>query len=88
MSFTYMYKTDSGSYTKVIPTPYRYAYFAQFDWLKKKFYTSINSMSRNLGTVSLLPALKICNNVDKTYILMTRIIRNFKTIIFVDFIDV
>ena len=42
-------------------------YFAQFDWLDKKFYTSINSISRNLGTIFLLPAPKMYNNIDKKY---------------------
>ena len=55
----------------IIPT--HYAYFAQFDWLEKKFNTSINSMSRNLETIFLLSAPKMCNNVDKNKILMTKL---------------
>ena len=38
-------------YGEIISTPQHYTYFAQFDWLEKKFYTSINSMSINLGTI-------------------------------------
>ena len=38
---------------------------------RKRFYTSINSMSRNLGTIFLPPAPKMCNDVDKNKILMT-----------------
>ena len=45
-------------YSNIIPTPHHYTYFEQFDWLEKKFYTSINSISRNLGTIFLLPAPK------------------------------
>ena len=56
--------------TKIIPT---YAYFAQFDWLVKRLYTSINSMSRNLGTIVPPPAQKICNNVDKNISFMTKL---------------
>ena len=43
------------------------------DWLEKKFYTSINSMSRNLGTIFLSPAPNMYNNVDKNTILMTKV---------------
>ena len=46
---------------------HQYAYFVQFDWLEEKFYTLINSMSRNLESIFLPPALKMCNNVDKKY---------------------
>ena len=45
----------------------------QPDWLKEKFYTSINSVSKNLGTIFLLPALKIHNYFDRNEILMTRV---------------
>ena len=38
-------------------TPHHYAYFTQFDRLEEKFYTSINSMRRNLETIFLHPAL-------------------------------
>ena len=41
----------------IIPTPHYYTYFVQIDWLEKKFYTSINSMKRNLRTIFLPPAL-------------------------------
>ena len=34
-------------YPWIIPT-HHYAYFTQFDWLEKKFYTLINFKSRNL----------------------------------------
>ena len=69
------------------PTSHHYAYFKQFDWLEKKFYTSINSMSRNLGTIFLPLAPKMYNKVDKNTILMTKL--ELKgIIIFVDFIDV
>ena len=37
-----------------------------------EFYTSINSMSRNLGTIFLPPAPKMYCNVDKNEILMTK----------------
>ena len=39
--------------------------FSNLDWLEKKFYTSINSMSMTLGICFLPPASKMCNNVDK-----------------------
>ena len=42
-------------------TSHHYAYFAQFDWLKKKKYTSINSMSRIVETIFFPPDLKMCN---------------------------
>ena len=47
-------------------------------WLAgKKFYTLINSLSRNLGTIFLLPASYLCNNVYKNKILIkVGIIRN------------
>ena len=48
----------------IIQTRHHYAYFAQFDWLEKKFYTSINSMSKNLRTIFLPLAPEICS-VDK-----------------------
>ena len=57
----------------IIPAPHHYSYFAQFDWLEKKFHTSLNSMSRNLKIISLLPAPKMYNNVDKNMILMTKL---------------
>ena len=60
-------------YILIIPTPYYYAYFEQFDWLEKKNYTSINSMSMNLGTSFLPPALNMCNNIDKNTNLMTKL---------------
>ena len=41
-----------------------YTYFAQFDWLEKKLYTSINSISRNLGTIFLPLTPEICINID------------------------
>ena len=71
-------------YLNIIPTPHHSVYFEQFDWLEKKFYTSINSMSRNLGTIFLPLAPKMYNNVDKNTSW------NYKEwiIIFVDFIDV
>ena len=63
---------DEHNYIPVIPTHY-YAYFAQSDWLNEKFYTSINSMSRNFGTIFLLPAPRMYNNVGKSMILMTKL---------------
>ena len=66
-----------------IPAPH-YTYFEQFDWPKKKFYTSLNSTSKNLGTIFLPSAPKVCNNVDKNKI---GIIRN-ELSFFMDFIDV
>ena len=45
-----------------IPTSNHYAYFAQFDWLEKRFYTSIKSMSRNLRTSFLPQTPKIIMN--------------------------
>ena len=59
-------------YCMVIPTPHHYADFGQFDWLEKKFNTSINSMRKNLGAIFLPPAPKIYYNVDKNKILMTK----------------
>ena len=49
------------------------AYFEQFDWLEKKFYTSINSMSMNLETIFHPPTPTTCNTVDKNEILMTKL---------------
>ena len=66
-----MYSHAANSLT--IPTPHHHAYFAQFDWMEKKFYTLINSMGRNIGTIFLLPDPKICNDVDKNKILMTKL---------------
>ena len=57
----------------IIPTPHHYTYFAQFDWLEKKFYTSINSMSMELETIVLPPAPKMLKNIDKNMILMTKL---------------
>ena len=65
--------TELTTYCSIIPSPHHYAYFAQFDWLKKKFSTSINSMSRNPGTIFLPPAQKMCNDDDKNKILMTKL---------------
>ena len=53
-----IYGKLSLNYHYIIPTPHQYAYFAQFDWLEKKFYTSIYAMSRNLGTIFLHRILK------------------------------
>ena len=49
----------------IIPTHHHYTYFEQFDCLEKKFYISINSMSKNLGTIFLAATLIMCNNVKK-----------------------
>ena len=58
-------------FDSIIPTPQHYTYFAQIDWLEKKLYTSINSISKNLGTVFLPLAAKICHIVvDKNKIIM------------------
>ena len=38
---------------------------------RKKFYTSINSMSKNLRTILFQPAPKMYTNVYRTTILMT-----------------
>ena len=75
----------SGNYSQfvIIPTPHHYAYFAQFDWLEKKFYTSINSMSKNLGTIFHPLAPEIRNNVGKNKIFMTKL-----ELVGMDFIDV
>ena len=43
----------------IIPTSRDCTRFEPFDWLKEKFYTSINSVSKNLGTIFLPLALKI-----------------------------
>ena len=51
-----------GFYCFIIPTLHHYAYSEQFDWLQKQCYTSIKSMSRNLGNIFLLPAAKTYNN--------------------------
>ena len=45
----------------------------ELDWLEKKFCTSINSLSWNLGTIFLLPTPKMYNNVDKKTILKTKL---------------
>ena len=45
---------------------------AAFDWLEKKCYISINCMSKNLRTIFLPLAPKMCNNVDEN-ILMTKL---------------
>ena len=65
--------SENTAIFSIIPIPHQYAYFAQLDWLEKKFYTSINSMSRNLRTVFLPPAPKMYNNVDSDMILMTKL---------------
>ena len=57
--------------SQIIATPHHYAYFAQFNCLK--FYTSINSMSMNLGIIFLPLAPNLCNNVDKNKILMKKL---------------
>ena len=59
-------------YMYIIPTSHHYAYFEQFDWLEKTFYTSINSMSMNFGIIFLPPTPKMCNNVGKRKFLMTK----------------
>ena len=41
--------------------------------LEKTFYPSINSMSRNLETIFLPPVPKMCNFIDKSKILMTKL---------------
>ena len=63
---------------------HHYAYFAQFDRLEKKFYTLINSMSMNLGTIFLPPDPKMYNNVVKNMILMTKLELSGIIIIFLD----
>ena len=62
----------------IIPAPHLYAYFTQFDWLVKKFYTSINSMSSNFGNIFLPPAPKMNSTIDKNKIFSDEvaIIRN------------
>ena len=57
----------------MIPTSHHYAYFEQFDWLDKKFYISINSMSMNLGTSFLSHAPNMYNIIDIDTILMTKL---------------
>ena len=69
-------------------SPHHYAYFVQFDWLEKKFYSSINSVSTNQGTIFLPRAHKMFNNVEKNMILMTNGNYKEQSIIFVDFINV
>ena len=70
--FVYGKNRFSHDVAHIIPTPHHNAYFEQFDWLEKKFYTSINSISMNLGT-RILPAPNMCNNVDKKKVLMTKL---------------
>ena len=49
----------------IIPTHHHYAYFTQFDWLEKKFYTSIHEQeSRNYF---LPPAPKLHNKCRLKY---------------------
>ena len=52
------YRKKVNKYTDIIPTSHDYTCFQQFDWLKGKFYTSINSVSKNLGTIFILLSLK------------------------------
>ena len=63
----------SNSVILLIPNPHHYSDFKQFDWLENKFYTSINSIRKNLGAIFLPLAPKMCNNVDKSKILMTKL---------------
>ena len=60
-------------YHCIIPTSRDCTRFEQFDWLKETFYTSINSMSKNLGTIFLPAALKIHMYFDKNEILMIKL---------------
>ena len=60
-------------YSKTIPTAHHYAYFAQFDWLMNIFYTSINSMHRNLGTILNPPAPYLSNTIGNNKILMKKL---------------
>ena len=60
-------------YNKIIPTPHRYGCLEQIDWLEETFYTSINSMSRNLGSIFLLPAPKTQNDDHKNMNLMSKL---------------
>ena len=64
---------DPWLYSIIIPTPHHYAYFEQFDWLEKKFYTSLNSMSRNLWTIFLSPTPNMFHDVNKNNISMTNL---------------
>ena len=45
-------------YIVIIPTPHHYAYFTQFGWLEKMFYTPIHSKSMNSELVSFRQFLK------------------------------
>ena len=72
MNLTYNFKVSIGTlYRAIIPTPHHYGYFAQFDWLEKMFYSSINSMSKNFRTIFIPLAHKMYNKVDKNMVLMT-----------------
>ena len=70
--------SDSSSINKYNSNSSSFCLFREFDWLEKKFYTLINSMSRNLGTIFFPQVPKLCNDVDKNKILMKKIgiIRN------------
>ena len=57
-------------------TPHQYAYFAQIDWLEKKYYTSIKSTSRNLGAISFRRLLKCAVMSTKDCVDKVGIIRN------------
>ena len=57
----------------IIVTSRDCTHFEQFDWLKKKFYTSIKSVSKTLGTIFLPPVLKIHNYFGKTEFFMTKL---------------
>ena len=57
----------------IIPTSRYCTRFEQFDWLKEKFDTSINYVSKNLGTIFLPPALKNHNYFDEYGILMAKL---------------
>ena len=49
----------------IIPTSQHYGCFEQVDLLEETFYTSMNSMIRNRGTIFLPPAAKMYNNEYK-----------------------
>ena len=57
----------------IIPTSHDCTSFEQFDWLKEKFYNSINSVSKNLGTTFFPSAFKIHNYFDTNEILIKKL---------------
>ena len=63
-----------GDVSTITPILRRYAYFVQFDRLRKTFYTSMNSKSRNLWTNFLPPAPNMCNKSNQIFYCLIHLI--------------